>query len=250
MKKIDLKTLEKMLEEQNSYWICPVSGKKIDSKDVAAIDKYKKELIVTTQKEQDLKQKQKDLKKIRGQYKALTSWNELTVWIGEFLSIALPNLKVIDQPMMTVEATKPFKEAMYVGNQYALIKLSNIPAGYIKELKKISSIIFIRNSQSNENYLQISPFTNKIGEKIFEFQKNALVNNSRMKIGLYEKKALENNTTYIKLRDEMKEINKSLHDLRETHNIINTQMEQIRQNVINQKIFDYSETKTLLKKKI
>lgn len=250
MKKIDLKTLEKMLEEQNSFWICPVSGKKIDSKDTAAIEKHKQELIVTIQKEELLKQQQKDLRKISTQYKSVENLAQLNTWFGEFLAVKLPNLKPADYPSLTVEVTKPFKEAMYVGNQYALLRLSHMPTGYVKEFKKMGSMLFVKNSLSNENYLQISPFTNKIGKKVFEFQKDALINNSRMKIGIPEKKALEKNPIYIKLRDKMKVINKSLHDLREDHSVINTQMEQIRQNVINQKVFDDSENKKPLKRKV
>ena len=245
MKNLDIKSLTKALEEQNFYWICPVTGKKINSKDTAVIEAHKVSLIQTATQAETIKQQQKEIKKIKEQYNSISTLSELNQWFVELLTIKYPDMDTQKMPKLSVESTKSFKEAPSVGTDYGVIKLSHVPHGYTKEFKRIEGLTFIKDSKNNATYLHTSAYSNKLGKKVFDYQKSMLLEKGISKVGLPDRILLDQSSAYQGLKEQIKDTNKQLHDLHQHHNIINDQMKKLRDQIIMHKLFDDAEEKTV-----
>ncbi len=93
MKKEDIK---KLLESQHTYWICPVTGKKINSEDTAAIAQYKEKLLKDAQKEDEQNLIKDGVKKIHQKVK-INSRQDLEKYctdLAKFLKITPPTISI------------------------------------------------------------------------------------------------------------------------------------------------------------
>lgn len=248
MKNLKKEDLEKVLENSKTYWICPVTNTKIDSTDTVAIEAHKAGLLKKLAEAEDLKKKQKDLKKLNAEYKNISTLPDMNQWFTKIFQLKFPDLDKSKFPTLSIENTKPFAECPYIGTGKAVIKISHVPHGYSKEFKKLANIV--TDTKTKSVYLQGNPYDNPLFQKVFEFQSYTLKRGPMTKVGLEEKVMLDQDTQYQALKRQIKEVGSQLHELKEKHHEINTKMEDIRSKVIPKLTFDnFEKVKSVVAKK-
>lgn len=232
------KSIEELLNETKTYWICPITGTKIDAQDSAAIENHKKKIIEEQKNKQELKLKDKQIKVLRKDFKTINNLDELNNWLKKLYVIKAPKIKEKDIPFFTIPdfSTSTIVKDLNSGwITTCFLKINNQDVNFkkvfnghnmTKELNAEKDLFVIFNS--NEN-----PFL----QKVYKYQVD-LLKSANKKVGVAEKAILQKNTEYVDLVKEIKHLNKEIHDLREKHSAVEKNMKEIRKNVLGKKDFE------------
>lgn len=243
MKKIQ-KSIHELFDEAKVYWVCPVTGVKIDSNDAAAIESHKKRVIKQEEEKALAKLQEKDLRALRKELPNITSVKDMNDWLVKLFNVKFPDLKKEQIPFVVVTNQIPKHEGVINFHKidYSFLKFENWETKFGNTL--INYGINVQNltpkdsPEKNKEYIgfvlkRMNPFLSNV----YEYQKTIMFSPSKP-VGLEEKQILQKNPRYVELVKEIKSLAKQLHDIKEQHAVVNNEMSEIRQKILGEKTFD------------
>lgn len=230
--------IEELLNSAKAYWVCPVTGKQIDATDTATIEAHKQGLI-QKEKEKDIQRQQtKAITMLKKEYAKITKLQGLNEYIANVINIKAPNIDKKNMPVFSVEAVDFANTAYVMERDEVAIKISNLVPVVRTILKNdLRKGIDVRNP--DEHFYVVSRHNNPLTLAIFDFQVETR-NTKVIKVGVEEKARLDKHPQYPMLRAQLQDIKDELHNLHNKHAAIDSQMEKIRREVLENKVFyDY-----------
>lgn len=237
MKK-EQKSVEELLNEAKTYWICPITSVQIDAENINSIEKHKATVLKQLEQNKIEKVKAQEMKILNKEFTQITTLEQLNDWTKKVFAIKHPTVSEDKIPKFSVPVfTSNFITKNNTNDYYktAILQVVN----YTKTFQKTFQIFNIFDNLNKEKDV----FAITLGEnnpflmKVFEYQLHLFKAKTKT-VGLEEKAILQKNKEYCNLIKEIKSVAQELHILKEQHATINKRMAEIREQVLGYITFD------------
>ena len=222
--------IKALLSTTQSWWICPVTGTKIPSTDVDAIEKHKTALLAKHEEQEHQKKIRKALTANQRALAKVQTFSQFKVWFLERMQIVMADNTLTEKDLPTfqpIELSKTNKR--YVSSMSVYLEVIGGPS---KQVKKFRERMGIQAPPTWMKSICDAKFVFPLNMSCDFFRSFALAYTRQQNATKLSKEAKEQlyreNKEYAKDIDELASLAAEIHALRERARVISLRCERAR----------------------